>query len=402
MPNPHHQTARCCAVRSPIQTLTILLTAGGLFTACPSETLNTVPDLAVPEDTGPIADAGQDLGPTADLGTPTEDLGPLPKDMGTPQDAGEPDQGPFDAGEAPDLGSPDMGMPLTIPPPAPVYSQGACPTLNFGPDAQSALNVGFPSGGEQRQFRVLVPSRYDGSTAWPVVFAWHWLNASSNSFIRDGELESAVDEMGFIAVLPDRVEDASGDKVYLFDWPFVEANPPTGADRELQFFDDMFSCVNEQFNVDLQRVYGIGVSAGGLWLSYFASTSRVNHMAAIVSLSGGLGEVANVWRLDYTPMQNKFPALVLWGGSSDWLGVNFDTASQRLRDELINDNHFVMTCVHDSGHQMPPIEAPMGSGTRFWSLWTFMLDHPYGLGAGASPYLNSGIPAGFPPWCQIP
>ncbi len=253
------------------------------------------------------------------------------------------------------------------------------------------------SAGDTRSFRLLVPMSYDGSQPMPLVFAWHWLNASSNSFVQDGELESAIEEMGFIAVLPDKLLKANGDKAYLFDWPFVEVS---NAEKELTFFDDMLSCVSEQFSIDPTRVYGIGVSAGALWLTYLMSTDRIDYLAAAESLSGGLGEVAGAWEMQFTPRPHKFPAVVLWGGPTDWLGVNFAEASMRLRDALLIDGHFVVVCTHDAGHAVPPIDAPPWSNTRFWSLWRFMLDHPYAV--RPSPYESTGLPAGFPDWCSLP
>jgi hypothetical protein len=118
-------------------------------------------------------------------------------------------------------------------------------------------------------------------------------------------------------------------------------------------------------------------------------------------LSGGLGDVLGVWRMEFAPQTNRFPALVLWGGPSDFLGVNFDEASRRYRDALIRDNQFVEQCVHNSGHMMPPIDPPPGGGTRFRPLWHFLLDHPYGMAPRTSPYQRTGLPAGSPSWCHV-
>lgn len=345
---------------------------------------------------------------------PKRDAGPPPvsvRDGGTtvtPRDAGEApppmDAGVVDAGEeAPrDAGTRDGGdemPPLRMPPPPPTYSNGTCPTLVTGPTSGSSHNQNFMSGTDSRSFRVIVPMNYDPSRAWPVVFAWHWLNASSNSFVRDGELDTATEEMGFIAVVPDKLLKPNGDKEFLFDWPFVEVNE---ADRDLVFFDDMLACVNEQLNIDLSRLYAIGVSAGGLWVTFMSSTDRVDRFAAVETLSGGLGSVAGVWNIEFTPRPHKFPALVLWGGPRDWLGLSFHDASQRYRDALLADGHFVVACTHDSGHSMPPIEPPVPGSTKFFSIWQFMLDHRYGLAPGDSPYSSTGLPSVFPDWCEIP
>jgi hypothetical protein len=333
-----------------------------------------------------------------DAGSPAGDAGPPPGgDAGTPAN----DAGSADAGlPTPDGGAGrDGGWTLKVPPPWPIYSHGPCPTLVGGPTSGTALNTGFATGEETRQFRLIVPAAYDGGEAWPVVFGWHWLNSSSNSFIRDGELESATEQMHFIAAMPDKRVNDAGNRYYLFDWPFVD---PLEAPKETLFFDDMLACISQQYNVDRSRVYGIGVSAGALWVTYLSTTAEANRFAAIESLSGGLGEdPTGTWKINFVPQDNKFPAIVLWGGPFDWLIINFNQASQKYRDALLADHHFVVQCEHDAGHAIPPIPAPTDGGTRFVPLWQFMLDHPYGLPPGYSPYLQSGLPASFPPWCSI-
>ncbi|MCK6549619.1 hypothetical protein L6R52_27535 [Myxococcota bacterium] len=366
-----------------------------LFTvaACSSDPASSLPASDASTSDAITADAGLDT--NADAGVAT-DAAPVTEDAGV-FDAWLPDATSMDAEPAGDA------EPVRLdPPPVRAYSGGTCPTLIGAPTSADAVNDGFVSAGDQRSFRLLVPSTYDASRAWPVVFAWHWLNASSSSFVNEAELETAVEEMGMIAVLPDRLLRPNGNKMYLFDWPFVETN---NAEKELVFFDDLLACVSEQYNVDPRRVYGIGVSAGALWLTYLMSTDRIDYLAAAESLSGGLGAVGGVWSIPFTPRNHLFPAVVLWGGPDDWLGasqalgIDFEAASIRLRDALRANGQFVVACTHDRGHTVPPITAPAGSGTRFWSLWRFMLDHPYGT--RPSPYEAAGLPTGFPDWCAI-
>ena len=289
------------------------------------------------------------------------------------------------------------------PPELPEYSAGECPVLVGGPDNDSALVEAFPSGDTMRSFRLVVPEHYDASKRWPVVFAWHWLNASSSSFVRQGELATATRDMDFIAVVPDGLRRDDGEKAFFFTWPFAE---DWGMEGEVVFFEDMLACVGQQFNVDRGRIYGIGVSAGGLWVSYLSTTVMAKYFAAIESLSGGLGELFGVWSLEHVVQPRRFPALVLWGGPNDWAGLSFEEASIRYRDALLHNGHFVVECVHDAGHGMPPIE-PEQQETRFSMLWRFMLDHPYDLPAGTSPYQVSAdgepaLPAIFEEWCRIP
>ncbi|MCB9544761.1 MAG: hypothetical protein H6706_02565 [Myxococcales bacterium] len=352
-----------------------------------------------------LTDAGA---PLPDAALPAPDAAEAPSedpDAAAPADAAHPDA-PADAGldaavvddvDAAPADDPPPGPARSPLPPIPVYSHGECPALVGGSTADTAVVDGFATGDQVRSFRLMVPPGYDGSRPLPVIFAWHWLNASSASFVREAELESAVEELDFIAVLPDALRNANGDKAYFLSWPFAEV---WGVEGELRFFDDLLACVNDQLNVDRDRVYGIGVSAGGLWLTSLAMTDRAEHFASIEVLSGGLGDMLGVWRMEYAPQPNKYPALVVWGGPTDWLALSFHDASMRLRDALVADDHFVVECTHDAGHGVPPVE-PSEEHTKFRFLWSFMFDHPRSLPVGASPYLADGLPDFFPPWCRL-
>jgi hypothetical protein len=333
------------------------------------------------------ADAGSDAAADADADA---------SDAGPDSDAGA--DGAPDASEDADAGADaDAGPVMRDPPPLPVYSGAACPTLIAGHGVEDSVNPHFTSGGSDRQFRLLVPTNHDPSQAWPVVFAWHWLNASSGSFVRDAELATAHEEMGIIFVLPDSLKNSSGNGVYQADWPYVET---WGAEKELVFFEDLLACVHAKYNVDPRRVYQTGVSAGGLWVTYLSGTERVDRVAAVVPISGGLGELS-YWKMPWSPQPNKFPSLIIWGGPTDQLGLDFHEASLKYRDVLLADGHFVATCMHDAGHGVPPFEPPEGH-TKFYAMWKFMLDHPYGLPAGTSPYLPGGLPDFYPDFCSIP
>jgi hypothetical protein len=286
------------------------------------------------------------------------------------------------------------------PPPFPAYSKGACPKLVAGPTIDTSINRAFATSDQKRDFRLIVPKSYDGSADWPLLIAYHWLNASSSSIIRDGELESAAEQMKFIVVVPDDLQKDDGKRAYQFTWPFAET---WGQKAELTFFDDMLACVGEQYRIDKRRVHAVGVSAGGLWVTFLSTTDRAKHLASIESLSGGLGaDPLGAWKMEYVPQPNKFPALVLWGGTSDWMILDFNTASTRYRGALLTDDHFVVSCTHDKGHAMPPIDPPKDGSTRLKPIWQFLLDHPYGTTRATSPYAKDGLPADFPAWCSIP
>ncbi len=322
-------------------------------------------------------------------------------------DAGE----AFDAGEAVDAGAEEDVAPDRVrvvpttwprtPPPLPTYSRGACPTLRGGPSSAAGLNPDFATGTAQRQFRLIVPSNYDPAATdrWPLLVAWHWLAGDSNQMVREADIEAAAARYRMIVAVPDQQREADGRATNYFTWPFILSSRPAA---ERLFLDDMLACVAAQYRVDPARIHAMGVSAGALWLTSLLSTPYAQRFASAAILSGGLGYVPNVVRLEFTPQPNKLPSLVVWGGPTDRLIVNFDDASRRLRDALVDDGHFVISCTHDRGHGLPPLAAPAPDEPRSAFVWRFFLDHPYGLPPATSPYLDAGLPPGAPSWCGVP
>ncbi len=120
-------------------------------------------------------------------------------------------------------------------------------------------------------------------------------------------------------------------------------------------------------------------------------------------LSGGVGPASGTTLLDvqgWRPASppRSVPTLVLWGGPTDTCAINFQTASRNLERALVATNSFVLECVHNCGHDVPPVEDPtLGVA----ALYQFAFDHPYWLEPRESPYIARGLPSGMPTWCAI-
>lgn len=290
---------------------------------------------------------------------------------------------PIYCNEAPPAGA-------KVAPAPPKYTGGTCPKLVSGKNA-------IKSTGHDRTFLLVIPKDLKSDELLPVVFLWHWLGGSADSFLRKGEVQAAADSQRFIAVLPESKSDM------IFRWPFNVGDSAARQEEEFKFFDDMLSCVSEQFKANSNCVSSVGVSAGALFTSQLAQ-GRAQYLASAISLSGGVGEegsgVVKPWK---TPAR-KVPMMVLWGGPLDWCAViNFHTASLNLEAALEKDGNFFIECVHNCKHGEPPMDTPPPGLSKYGSLWRFVFDHPYWLAPGSSPYKSSGIPtgAGFPSWCGV-
>ncbi|MEM9873345.1 MAG: PHB depolymerase family esterase [Myxococcota bacterium] len=272
-----------------------------------------------------------------------------------------------------------------MPPALPTYG-GTCPTL------QPGLNQ-ITSDGKAREFRLVVPQSIAAGESLPVVFLWHWLGGDATDFIEQGEVQEAADAYRFIAVVPEKKGDVQ------FTWPMDALSNSSRRAEEATFFDDMLACVAAQYDVNADCVSSAGVSAGALFTSSVLAGERGQHLSSIVSLSGGTGGLAiQPW----SSPAHKMPAIVLWGGPTDSCLnlLSFETLSQDLETGLANDGHFFLECVHNCGHAEPPFDAPPGEA-RFAMMWQFIMDHPYWLADGDSPYLSEGLPAVMPAWCGI-
>lgn len=272
-------------------------------------------------------------------------------------------------------------------PALPTYA-GACPALAV-PPARTAIT----SSGASREFLVFRPATIATGEVLPVVFLWHWLGGDADKMGTILEVQAAADEHRFVGVVPFSKSDA------LFRWPFEASQSQARVDEETKFFDDMLACVAAALPVDKECVSTAGVSAGALWSSQLA-VARSERLASVVSLSGGVGDVVRDW----STTKHRLPFLVLWGGPDDVYPssfpiVNFEKASRRLETALDADGHFITECTHNCGHTVPPFDPPPPGGLKFDMLWRFVLDHPYWLPAGKSPYAGKPLPSAFPAWC---
>ncbi|MFO0634680.1 MAG: hypothetical protein U0168_17695 [Nannocystaceae bacterium] len=282
----------------------------------------------------------------------------------------------FDAGlcgEAPPGGSP-------VPPPPPAYSGGACPML------QPGYNTGFVAGGLSREFALIVPDAADATGTYPLLFAWYHISGNAMDFVDEVDAQALADEARAIIVVP---QDSG-----MFDakWPDTPLDiGQSGVD--LAMFDDLYACISQQFAINSQCVSSIGVSAGGLWTSYLG-TVRGQYLASDLTISGGHPtEFVGPWWPWTAP--RKFAALVMWGGPSDMLGIDFNAASLHLVDEYTGNGNFLLRCEHTGGHGLPP----PGDGDPLATAIDFVRNHPYWLD-GASP-LDMGLPDFYPSFCTV-
>ena len=287
-------------------------------------------------------------------------------------------------------------------PEAPPLPAAGCPNLVPG------VNT-ITTSGNSREFILVLPATAEPGEKLPILFGWHWLGGSANSFLEKGELQLAADQQHFIGVLPVSKGATVFGTSFNTKWPFDITQSQSRMEEEFKFFDDMLACIEQQYAVNENCVSSVGVSAGALFNDQLAQ-ARSNRLASFLSLSGGVGaSIIKPWN----GAARKLPAVVLWGGDGPpamdgnkdilgcfGVGMDFSVASTTLETELAGDGHFFLECKHNCGHVEPPFDNPSGE-SKFAGMWEFALNHPFWLPAGQSPFLTNPLPAAMPSWCGI-
>ncbi len=134
--------------------------------------------------------------------------------------------------------------------------------------------------GRRREYRLHVPSHYDGSKTFPVIFAFHGSSASASVIERETSLNERGDSLNFFVVYPEGLHRA---------WNIGECCRYSFKEKidEVAFVNAIIDQLSSGFMVDTTRIYATGYSDGGT-LSYILGCTIPNRIAAVAGMSGTL------------------------------------------------------------------------------------------------------------------
>ena len=260
-------------------------------------------------------------------------------------------------------------------------SSGECPDMSA-----TGTTSTFLSSDKDRTVTILYPEAPGAETK--VIFFFHGLMDSSHgspssAFASSFGLQDTADELDAIIILPEsNVWELFGFSFYLWD---VEDGT---FDNDVVLYDDLRTCVYDQFAPNMDKVFSLGFSGGGLFTTIITS-QRGDTLAAAVEMSGGAdldtGFLDGIVAPYATPAASV-PVYLTSGGENDvWPStqlviVNFEEGTETLAGNLAADGHFVVRCRHDSGHTV--------TNADYNAAWEWVEAHEYGQ---PSPYETDGI-----------
>ena len=143
--------------------------------------------------------------------------------------------------------------------------------------AQSTVQT-MQHDGLTRSYRLYVPDSYDPNTAVPLVFNLHGYTSNALQQEVYGDFRSIADTANFILVHPDGTLDGSGNR-------FWNAFGASGGVDDVGFISALIDKIDEDYNIDLNRVYSCVMSNGG-FMSYRLACELGNRITAIASVTG--------------------------------------------------------------------------------------------------------------------
>lgn len=135
--------------------------------------------------------------------------------------------------------------------------------------------------GIERDYRLYVPSIYDGSMAVPLVFNLHGYTSNATEQEFYGDFRPIADTANFLVVHPNGTTDGSGTTFW------NAFGSPTETVDDLGFLSALIDSLNADYNIDLNRVYTTGMSNGG-FMSYKLSCDLSHRIAAMASVTGSM------------------------------------------------------------------------------------------------------------------
>ena len=142
-------------------------------------------------------------------------------------------------------------------------------------------------GGLSREYLLYIPSNIDNLKNLPVIFNFHGYLGQAVQFFNQTDLVEIADNNGVVLVYPQGSSLSTGAS----HW---NAAPPNSSSKsfvnksnadDIGFFKELLNEINQDNMIDLNRVYVIGYSNGGMF-SHFLACNTDNIIAAIGDVAG--------------------------------------------------------------------------------------------------------------------
>jgi polyhydroxybutyrate depolymerase len=195
--------------------------------------------------------------------------------------------------------------------------QDASPRGGADVDAAAVPRTPAPEtiGPADRPAQVVAPAAWTPAKPWPMVLVLHGYGATGPLQAAYLGVQARVDQLGFVAVIPDGTLDNTGKQFWNANGTCCDFTGQ-GVD-DLAYLTGLIDEAIAKLQVDPQRVYVLGHSNGG-FMGIALACHRADKVVAVASLAGA----ASVQPEDCKPSQpvsvlqihGSLDAVILYGG----------------------------------------------------------------------------------------
>ncbi len=125
--------------------------------------------------------------------------------------------------------------------------------------------------GQNRAYLLTVPTTYASDRPAPLLLALHQFSDTASGMRHLSGFDAIAEQEGVIVCYPQG------------RWRVWNAGQ-RDSDADIQFLQTLIEQLSSEYNVDRDRIYATGISAGGMMAQYFAC--KTNLLAAVASVAG--------------------------------------------------------------------------------------------------------------------
>ena len=141
--------------------------------------------------------------------------------------------------------------------------------------------------GRTRTYLLHIPPQYDDSKSFPLVIALHGGGGNSKNMMEKTGFNNLSDEKGFIVVYPDGVGRFKN-RLLTWNAGYCCGYALDNNIDDVGFIRALIENLQENFNIDLKRIYITGHSNGGM-MTYRLGAELSDIIAAIAPVAGTIG-----------------------------------------------------------------------------------------------------------------
>ena len=195
-------------------------------------------------------------------------------------------------------------------------------------------NFNLVHDGYRREYFIYIPPNIESRENLPVIFNFHGYSGQAQQFFNMTDLRGIANENGVVLVYPQGAPLDGGAS----HWNAAPLNSLTPSFvnksnmKDLEFFLALLDEVNQNNILDLNRVYAIGYSNGGMF-SHFLACNTNNIFAAIGDVAGTMLEAT----YNNCNPSSPIPVLKIHGTSDPVVAYDgFEQEGFKTVDEVID------------------------------------------------------------------